>query len=299
MKYLKEYKLFESKYDEEILDIFNNICINTQTSSFEFRHGTDNTIHIVWGERIEFDDHQLLKNLYDYREILNKMYNMEYFYIYMNESLVIVVLHDLMVPSHNMKSYVPYIRLSRSKMPNVPSNIFGILDNQQSNWRGYSALQPGIRKTNGDSSNLALFDWIYKDKVTEKISHNELDNLLDYLDDIFVDLKEEGYKLDYSGHLLNLRIVKPKIIDNTLFNSYQRYKASDVHSTILTMDRYIRSYGLIPVSIYLEDALSTSKYNTHCNFDLSRYNIDDVLTNFNMVMEIKIEYKEDEASKEI
>ena len=89
MKYLKEYKLFESKYDEEILDIFNNICINTQTSSFEFRHGTDNTIHIVWGERIEFDDHQLLKNLYDYREILNKMYNMEYFYIYMNESLVI------------------------------------------------------------------------------------------------------------------------------------------------------------------------------------------------------------------
>ena len=292
MRYLKTYKLFESKYDEELLDIFNNIMINTKISSFEFHRGTDNTVHVVWGERIEFDDHQLLKNLYDYREIFKKMYNMDYFYVYMDEGLVIIVLYDFMQKWG--ESYLPHVRIERSKLPNVPPHIFNILDKQQGSWSNHTpALRRGIRKTNGDSSNLALFDWIYKEKaVTEKMSHDEVNDLLDYLDDIFADLKDQGYKLDYGGTLLNLSIVKPKT-DNELFNSYQRYKVSDVHSTILTMDRYIRSYGLIPVSIYVEDGLSVSRHNTHCHFDLSRYNIDDVLTNFNMVMEVKIEYKEE------
>lgn len=176
MKHLTTYKIFESNYDDELLDIFNNIITNTCTESFEFKHGTDNTAHIIWGERMEHDDHQLLKNLYDYREILNKMYNMDYFYVYMDESLVIVLLYDKLT-KRGIESYVPHIRLDQVRSANrnlsavIPNNIFNILYKEQSDWRGYKALQPGIRKTNGDSSNLALFDWMYKEgKILESLN---------------------------------------------------------------------------------------------------------------------------------
>jgi hypothetical protein len=161
MRYLKSYKIFESI--DESNDLFGSLLINIQSYSFPYDRDNKINIYVIHGERIEHSDHHFLKELYYYRSICNEVYNKEYFYIDMDESTATIVLFDY--KGRFGINYMKYIRSSYF-IGKLPSKINQILDKASSDWRGFSALQSGINYKNGDSSNLALFDWKYGHEST-------------------------------------------------------------------------------------------------------------------------------------
>lgn len=180
MKYLK---LFED-YKEEIVELFNSIVIDAKISTFTHdKHNLVN-IYVLYGTRIEFNDHDLLKELYDYRTIFREMYNKEYFHIIMTDSKVVIVLHDYKESKELKNDYrkigsfraIDDIRTDLFANKLQP-DIYQLIKSDEATWKGYGCLQPGIRYTNGDRSNLSLYDWQYgidinaKDSVKEDFNH--------------------------------------------------------------------------------------------------------------------------------
>lgn len=166
MKYLKTYKIFED-YEEEIVELFNPIVIDAKVSSFKHNRYDRVNIYVLYGSRIEFDDHLLLKELYDYRTICREVYNKEYFHIIMTESKVVMILFDYKNTSTTSSGYVDVdkndwrIKDIRTHLfsNKVPGDIYSLIAKEESTWKGYGCIQSGIKYTNGNGGNLALYDW--------------------------------------------------------------------------------------------------------------------------------------------
>ena len=114
----------------------------------------------MYGDRNEQDEHLLLKELYDYRDICKNIYNKDYFYIYLSESKVVVIFHDYTMDD-GFKYYLKHLPI-HFFVSKVPLNVWDILRNISHH--GSNEISQGIKYTNGDSGNLALFDWKYKSK---------------------------------------------------------------------------------------------------------------------------------------
>ena len=123
----------------------------------------DFDIYVVSGLKSESDDYKLLQELYHNHEILNEIYNLEFFNISLSKKYVTIVLYDYVKdPSYNINVKNHLSNIPDSKLP-LPSSVKSRLDFSDSH-HGSKRLHKGILKSNGDSSNIALFDRIYNTK---------------------------------------------------------------------------------------------------------------------------------------
>jgi len=161
MKHLKRFN--ESDNSNEFADSLNMIIdnINVVKIPYGYYSGFDFNLFVVYGERIEDDDFKFLKELYCYHEILQKIYNLDFYHIDLSTSKIIITFHEI----RNKFNDLNYIRRIKSNLlkDNLPTEIFNILDKRisKSGFGSHSLLR-GIEYKNGDSGNISLFDWKYK-----------------------------------------------------------------------------------------------------------------------------------------
>jgi len=74
-----------------------------------------------------------------------------------------------------------------------------------------------------------------------RISKERLEDMLDTLDEMFLDSKDEGFKLDYGGSLLNIRITKPV---SSGFNMYSNrlFKITEISDTLHMIMSYLDTF---------------------------------------------------------
>lgn len=162
MRYLKSYKVFES-FEEEIVETFSSIISNAKTVTIPYKPDINFNVYVLYGDRIESDEHTLLKELYDYREICKNIFNKDYFSVILREDVVIIVLKDYQMDD-GFKYYLKNLRMSMIASK-VPVDIMRSLNLEaRRSAGGGTELGEGIRYTNGDSGNLALYDWQYQSK---------------------------------------------------------------------------------------------------------------------------------------
>lgn len=73
-------------------------------------------------------------------------------------------------------------------------------------------------------------------------STERLEDMLDTIDEMFTDAKDDGFHLSYSGTLLNLVISKPVNRGNNMYsNSF--FKMKDISDTIYMMMSYLDTFS--------------------------------------------------------
>lgn len=179
MKHLTRYNLFEQMdadlnckiptFTNEICETFSHLISNLKIISLPYAYygdadkNPDFHIYILHGNKIEKDDHEFLRELYGLHDIINNLYNKEYFYISLENGKGIIILFDYNMTIHDgtvyKYSYKSKNYLSRIKNSflyrKLPTDIFDLLTRES------SELISGIR-TDHESSNLSLFDWKYQ-----------------------------------------------------------------------------------------------------------------------------------------
>jgi hypothetical protein len=132
----------------------------------------DFNIYVIIGNRFEMDDHKLLQELYHNHKILNEVYNLEFFHITLTKSEVIITLKDFKnefygnnerTYKYKEENYLSSIKQSFLQKY-LPIEIFNKVKPYLGNFSSQTSkfLRKGIDYTNGDGSNLSLFDWKYK-----------------------------------------------------------------------------------------------------------------------------------------
>jgi len=132
----------------------------------------DFNIYIIIGDRSENDDHKLLQEIYHNHKILNEVYNLEFFHIGLTKNEVIITLKDYKnefygnnerTYKYKQENYLSSIK-ERFLKDNLPSDVFNKVKPYLGSFsfRDNKFLSKGIDYSNGNSSNLSLFDWKYK-----------------------------------------------------------------------------------------------------------------------------------------
>lgn len=109
-----------------------------------------------------------------------------------------------------------------------------------------------------------LFEGVSKEtKLFESSSLDKenIESMLDYIEDIFLELKDEGFVLDYSGHLLTLCIYRPNVGGKY---GNMPFKISEIAPTIKTMKNYLESVEFTPS--YVEMSVG-NRGNNRINYD--------------------------------
>ena len=175
MKYIK---LFEDISDlncktptftKEICETFSNLISHPDIISIPYNYFKGNSadfhIYFLYGERIENNNHEFLRELYGLHDIINNIYNKEYFHIVLKSGKGIIILFDYKYTvyegstykySYERKNYLGKIK-DHLYYNKIPENIYKLIRECSSG----SELISGISTDNG-SSNLSLFDWIYE-----------------------------------------------------------------------------------------------------------------------------------------
>jgi hypothetical protein len=173
MRYLKIYENFNNK-EKELEDMFNLVIDNTEVYKIPYSYyGTatkerrDFDIYVVSGLRSEKNDHKLVQELYHNHTILNELLNLEFFHIRLTKKCVTIVLYDYVSSfnTHKTLKYADknYISEIRDSKLTLPSHIKSRLKFHKhfSRLKSGDFLFKGIDWSDGHSSNIALFDWIY------------------------------------------------------------------------------------------------------------------------------------------
>jgi len=177
MRYLKLYENFNNK---DLNELFSLVISDSEFFEIPYSyHGSikNFNIYVVTGSRIESNEHNLVQELYNNHEILKNIYNLDFFHIKLTQDFVTIVLFDYL-SKHKDTNY----------LRKIPTNLFKglVRDRLQDSFSSYF-LHRGIDWSNGHSSNLSLFDWIY-----ESIN----DNIIEDCRDILIDLSDDGIDLD-------------------------------------------------------------------------------------------------------
>lgn len=99
----------------------------------------------------------------------------------------------------------------------------------------------------------------YLKKFNEnRISKEGLEEMLDTLDDMFLDVKDEGFELDYGGSLLNIRIHKPISSGNNMYSN-RLFKISEISDTLHMIMSYLDTF---PQVLELESIEISGRGNT-------------------------------------
>jgi len=171
MKYIKKFESdnYEPKDNiQGLKEVFNLVLPNPEVFKIPYSYYGSNTdfyIYVVSGIRSEIDDYKFLQELYHNHQILNDIYNLEFFNITLSKTktYATIVLYDFIKDPNYNKNVKNYISpdIIESKLP-LPSNVKDRLKPAMLK-KGYSNyLSKGILYSNGDSGNLSLFDWIYE-----------------------------------------------------------------------------------------------------------------------------------------
>ncbi len=167
MKYLKKFN--ESiDIENDLKSIFSLVILNPDVYKLPFGHysSIDFNIYIISGDRSEKDDHKFIQELYHQHKILNQVYNLEFFHISANDKdTATIVLYDYIMDlsyNTNVKNYLS--KITELKLKTVlPEVVMSRLDSALHGPNNYNRiLSKGIDYSNGNSSNLSLFDWIYE-----------------------------------------------------------------------------------------------------------------------------------------
>lgn len=73
-------------------------------------------------------------------------------------------------------------------------------------------------------------------------SKERLTKMLDTLDDMFLDCKDDGFKLDYSGNLLNIEITKPVNRGHNMYSN-NWFKMSEISDTLHMIMSYLDTFS--------------------------------------------------------
>jgi hypothetical protein len=155
--------------DDDLKSMFNLVLPEPELYKIPYSHYGDGTnvdfnLYIITGLRSERNDHKFLQELYFNNDILNKMYNLEFFYISLTRDsryATIVLFDHKMDPSYN-KNVDNYLSsISELKLKKVlPDDVMNRI--KLSVKSPYNKeLNRGIDYSNGNGSNLSLFKWIY------------------------------------------------------------------------------------------------------------------------------------------
>ena len=187
MKYIKPYRIFESEEEFEDIDgikslfnLINNVEIFTIPYYFKptwygGREDTGFNIHVLYGSRAVTGDNdkKQMKNTNHYHQdfttvqeiyhndnILKKIYNLDVYKIVLTENKVAIIFKDHhVVGQRETRAYViPY-----GNLKSLPDYVKDVLseDNLGSHFHHKNAFSSGIRHSDGSTSNLSLFDWMY------------------------------------------------------------------------------------------------------------------------------------------
>ena len=140
---------------DELYESFSNLISDPTIVSIPYSYygkSCDFNIYILYGDRIENDDHEFLRELYGLHDIIKNLYNKDYYHITLKSGKAIIFLFDYMSDGCH-KNYLRRMRnyLYRDK---IPQDIYRLICSGDE-------LISGISTDNG-SSNLSLFDWIYE-----------------------------------------------------------------------------------------------------------------------------------------
>lgn len=268
--FLSKNKINESLevHDEtELKSIFNLVLENAEIYKLPYGHysSIDFNIYIIHGDKNE-SDHNFLQEMYNYHGILNHIYNLNFFHITMTDKVATIVLYDfIMDPSYN-KNYENYLssinkfKLQKAVPDNVYRNLIFNKDGVDTSYR--NSLTKGIDYSNGDGSNLSLFDWKYSNNNTNE--------------DINVPIKIGDTIL--GGRFKNKKIVVKKIGKN---------KKGD----ITINDKPLLKYRIIKESININQIEEYCNVNlitlTDENFDVTyHFTKKDNKTYYNITIEI-------------
>lgn len=164
MKYIK--KFYESK-EEDIVKMFNLIMYDIQIYKIPYSYygnaatRPDFFIYVLDGSISEKDDFKFMQELYHHHKILKDIYNLEFFNINLStdKEYGTIILYDYVMKNHkyNEKNYLS--RIENFYFKSLPNDVNGRVFSD--NPKAYS-ISKGINYSNGSSSNVALFDNIYK-----------------------------------------------------------------------------------------------------------------------------------------
>lgn len=158
--------------ENELKSIFNLVLDYTEIYKLPYGHysSIDFNIYIIHGRK-NVSDEAFLQEMYNYHGILNHMYNLNFFHIKMTDKDAIIVLYDfIMNPSYNSNEENYLSGINKYKLQKaVPENIYNDLIFRNGRDISYrNCLTKGIDYSNGDSSNLSLFDWKYSNNKTNE-----------------------------------------------------------------------------------------------------------------------------------
>jgi hypothetical protein len=124
-----------------------------------------------------------------------------------------------------------------------------------------------------------------------RITSERLEILLDTLDDMFLDAKDDGFRLNYSGTLLNINITKSIEYHNDWSGPYSRptlFRINEVSDTIYMIMSYLDTFSdVLELEIIEVDLSSESK--PKFKKEMKRGEIDSIKEN---IWGIRIRYKE-------
>lgn len=178
MKYIKKFE--DKEYEETtkwepkdniqgLKEVFNLVLPNPEVFKIPYFHynskNPDFCIYVVSGIRAERDDHKFLQELYHNHQILNDIYNLDFFNITLSstKTYATIVLYDyIMDPNYNknIKNYISH-DIIESKLP-LPSNIKNRLKPAMLKKNHSNYLTKGILYSNGNSGSLILSPWVYE-----------------------------------------------------------------------------------------------------------------------------------------
>lgn len=163
MKYLKLYESFDNSDMKDLEDIFSLVIHDVQIEKIPYYYFNsdckpDFYIYIIYGYlKNILSDREFLRELYGFNDILKNVYNKEYYYINLKRYPIIVLYDYLYSDKKNYINFKKYFFKNIDKKTKIPSEISYILNKNED-------LGRGIDYSDGSSSNLSLFDWIYEPK---------------------------------------------------------------------------------------------------------------------------------------
>ena len=177
---MKHLKIYEDFNNLDLKELFNLVLSNIEVIEIPYSYmGSvkDFNIYVITGNKLESDDGKLVQDLYLNHKILNNLYNLEFFYIKLTDSVATIVLFDYL-SKHNDKNH-----LSR-----IPYNLFkGLAKERLKDSFSFYLLHKGIDWSDGSSSNLGLYDWVYESVFESN------QNILQDIKDIFIELEDDGF----------------------------------------------------------------------------------------------------------
>lgn len=86
----------------------------------------------------------------------------------------------------------------------------------------------------------------YNESHSERMTESEINTMIDTIEYIFLDIKDDGFKLDYSGVLLNITISKPK--DTILGSMGVQFNLNEIIGVVKHLYNYLSSIEKISLN---------------------------------------------------